>query len=298
MSAISNSGRSSLMISIARGSYAALLSLLLVGLCPKCSQAQSFDSGWMQASCHDTGCFAETSTNLHAWRDALLHIRLDPVPAYNFQNAQSKNKQAQKNSPGHIFWIIPAYKVDYGEHFEPLTPREKFHEWAQSEYDPLGLTVGLFEAGTIEYSSRDGFCGYGTSWGGYGECFGSLELDATDSSFIGDFVLPVLWHQDPRYFRLGKGSFGGRVWYAISRVFLTYNDSGHVVFYSSAITGTVVAAALSNFYYPSQDVGFGHTMTRITLDLGNTALYNLAAEFWPDINSGLHHAKKKMGHVF
>lgn len=109
------------------------------------------------------------------------------------------------------------------------------------------------------------------------------------TSFIGDFVLPVLLHQDPRYFRLGQGSFGRRTWYAVSRVFVTYNDSGHTVFYSSALTGTAIAAGLSNLYYPPQDVGFGHTMSRIGIDLGNTALYNVAAEFWPDIHRKLRH---------
>ena len=200
------------------------------------------------------------------------------------------NPSADTGSPGHIFWVIPAFKVDYAKEFEPLTPKEKFQEWAQSSYDPMGLTVGAFEAGTLEYSSTDGFCGYGMGMAGYGKCFGSLELDATDSSFIGDFVLPVVLHQDPRYFRLGKGSFGKRVWYAVSRVFVTYNDSGRTVFYSSALSGTVIAAGLSNFYYPSQDVGMSHTMSRIAIDLGNTALYNLAAEFWPDIDHKIHRA--------
>lgn len=194
---------------------------------------------------------------------------------------------ATTGSPGHIFWVIPAYKVDYQHGFKPLTTKEKFQEWAQAVYDPLGLGTGAFEAATLEHSSSDGFCGYGGGWVGYGECFGSLELDSDISSFIGDFALTVAWHQDPRYFRLGQGSFGRRLWYTVSRVFVTYNDSGRTVFYSSAITGTVAAAAISNLYYPPQDVGVGHTMSRIALDLGNTALYNAAAEFWPDIHRKL-----------
>lgn len=206
------------------------------------------------------------------------------------KDKKSYSPTATTGSPGHIFWVIPAFKVNYAGHFQPLTPKEKFQEWAQSTYDPMGLGVGAFEAATLEYSSSDGFCGYGFGWGGYGECFGSLELDATDSSFIGDFVLPVVLHQDPRYFRLGKGSFRKRAWYAISRVFVTYSDSGRTVFYSSALSGTVIAAGLSNFYYPSQDVGLSHTMTRIAIDLGNTALYNLSAEFWPDIDHRIHRA--------
>ncbi|HWG22118.1 MAG TPA: hypothetical protein VG225_16430 [Terracidiphilus sp.] len=234
----------------------------------------------------------------------------DPSPIYTFAsqspapgqsapqepNSSDEKKKKKDNpsaisgSPGHIFWVIPAYKVDYQGGFKPLTPKEKFHQWAQDSYDPLGLTAGAVEAGTLEYSSPDGFCGYGHGFAGYGKCFGSLELDSDISSFIGDYVLTVALHQDPRYFRLGKGSFGTRVLYTVSRVFITYNDQGRNVFYSSAITGTVAASAISNLYYPSQDVGFGHTMSRIAIDLGNTELFNGAAEFWPDIHHALRRA--------
>lgn len=215
--------------------------------------------------------------------------RSPPQEQTKKQNKKRKySPSATSGSPGHIFWVVPAYKVDYGKGFKPLTPKEKFQEWAQSSYDPLGLGVGAFEAGTLEYSSTDGFCGYGKGWGGYGECFGSLELDSNVSSFIGDYALAVALHQDPRYFRMGEGSAGRRAWYAVARVFVTYNDSGHTVFYSSALSGTVIAAALSNFYYPAKDVGAGHTMSRIAIDLGNTAIYDAAAEFWPDIHRGLH----------
>jgi hypothetical protein len=220
--------------------------------------------------------------------DLSLWPQSEQKPEEGPNKKTAHNPSADAGSPGHIFWVIPAFKVDYAKGFEPLTPKEKFQEWAQSSYDPMGLTVGAFEAATLEYSSTDGFCGYGMGMAGYGKCFGSMELDAADSSFVGDFVLPVVLHQDPRYFRLGKGSFGKRVWWAVSRVFVTYNDSGRTVFYSSALSGTVIAAGLSNFYYPSQDVGMTHTMSRIAIDLGNTALYNLAAEFWPDIDHKIH----------
>jgi hypothetical protein len=204
------------------------------------------------------------------------------------QQKQQHSPSATTGSPGHIFWVVPAFKVDYQHGFKPLTTREKFQEWARGAYDPIGLSLGALEAGTLEYSSRDGFCGYGGEVGGYGKCFGSLELDADVSSFIGDFALTSLLHQDPRFFRLGKGSLPGRLWYAVSRVFVTYNDSGHTVFYSSALSGTAIAAAVSNLYYPPQDRGIGHTMSRVAIDLGNTALYNAAAEFWPDIHRKLH----------
>ncbi len=218
------------------------------------------------------------------------------TPAPQVQTPQiRKSKESGKysatatsGSPGHIYWVIPAYKVNYAGRYKPLTSHEKFQVWFEGSYDPLGLAAGAVEAGTLEYSSKDGFCGYGHGWDGYGKCFGSLELDANVSSFIGDYALAVLWHQDPRYFRLGKGNFFERVGYSISRVFVTYNDAGHTVFYSSALAGTAIASGVSNLYYPQQDRGLSPSMSRIALDLGNTALYNAAAEFWPDINHGLH----------
>lgn len=209
-------------------------------------------------------------------------------PPENHQQRQSQSPGTSTDSSSHMYWVIPAYKVDFNGKFQPLTPKEKFNEWAQGTYDPLGIGVSAFEAGTLEYSSSDGFCGYGHGWGGYGQCLGSLELDGAVSSFIGDYLLTVAWHQDPRYFRLGKGSFGRRLFYSISRVFVTFNDQGHNVFYSSALTGTFAAAAISNLYYPPQDVGVEPTISRAGLDLGNTAIYNAAAEFWPDIHRHIH----------
>lgn len=195
-----------------------------------------------------------------------------------------------QGSPGHIFWVIPAFNVAYQKKFTPLTPREKFDEWAVGTYDPRGIGLYAFESATLEYSSSDGYCGYGKGWGGYGKCFAATEADANISAFLGDFLFPVLMRQDPRYFRLGQGSFGKRLAYAVSRVFVTHADSGRTVFFTSALTGTAVASAASNLYYPRSDRGFGPTLDRIGLDLGNTALFNTAAEFWPEIRRGLYRA--------
>lgn len=252
-----------------------------------------------QASAQCMFCLPEAhllpadTTTAGRWSDAYPQAGTaaennNPAPQKPEQKGGKYSPSANAGSPGHIFWVVPAFKVNYGANFKPLSPHEKFQEWAESVYDPLGLAAGGIEAATIEYSSTDGFCGYGHGWAGYGKCYGSMQLDATDSSFIGDYLLTVLLHQDPRFFRLGKGSFGKRAIYSVSRVFITYNDSGHNVFYASGLTGTVVAGIVSNTYYPQQDRGVSPTISRIGLDLANTALYNAAAEFWPDIHGGLH----------
>ncbi|HXJ94469.1 MAG TPA: hypothetical protein VMT20_16605 [Terriglobia bacterium] len=214
--------------------------------------------------------------------------------AWDQQNSEAKQQEkkssATEGSPKHIFLVVPAFNVTYQKTFKPLTPREKFHQWLPGTYDPRGLGLYAFESATLEYSSKDGFCGYGKEEVDYLKCFAATEADATISSFFGDFLFPVVMHQDPRYFRLGQGSFGKRVGYAFSRVFVTHADSGRTVFFTSALCGTVVGAAASNLYYPVQDRGFSLTLSRMALDLGNTALFNVAAEFWPDIQQKLSHA--------
>lgn len=217
--------------------------------------------------------------NLWAWDD-----RHQPGE----KKKEGSSPGATHGSPGHIFWVVPAFHVAYVKQFKPLTPREKFDEWIQGTYDPRGLGLYAAEAATLEHSSTDGFCGYGKGGTGYAKCFGSMELDANISSFFGDFLFPAIMHEDPRYFRLGQGSFGRRLWYAISRVFVTHSDSGRWVFYSSALSGTVLAAAASNLYYPAKDRGVGPSVSRAGIDLGNTALFNAAAEFWPDIKGKIY----------
>jgi hypothetical protein len=205
--------------------------------------------------------------------------------------SQKHEPSAETGSPKHIFFFVPAFHVSYLKQFKPLTPREKFDEWAHGTYDPRGLLLYAGEAATLEHSSRDGFCGYGQGWGGYGRCFGSMELDANISSFFGDFLFPMVLHQDPRYFRLGEGSFRARLGYALSRVFVTHADSGRTVFFSSATAGSVLGAAASNLYFPAQDRGFEPSVQRLAIDFADTALFNVAAEFWPDIS-------QKLGRVF
>jgi len=211
-------------------------------------------------------------------------LTLDDADAPNTAKRQAP---AEQRSPKHIFGVVPAYNVSYLKHFKPLTPRQKFDLWLRGTYDIGGLGLNAAEAASLEYSSHDGFCGYGKGGGNYAKCFGSLELEATSSSFFGDFLFPVLMHQDPRYFRLGEGSFAARTFYAVSRVFVTHSDSGHKVFFASALSGSVAAAALYNLYGPRQDRGFNQSLNHFGLDLADAAAFNVAAEFWPEIRHKL-----------
>lgn len=202
---------------------------------------------------------------------------------------QEQTVTPKKAVPGHIFWVIPAYQVEYLKHVPPLTPHEKFQEVVQDTYDPIGLSMSVAEVLLLEHNPQTGYCDYGKGWGGFGKCYGGALLDANISGFLGDYLLPVWFHQDPRYYRLGTGSAFSRAVYSLSRVFICRSDRGGWVFDSSQLGGTFAAGAISNLYYPHAERGLGLTMSRIGIDLLGTSMFNLEAEFWPDIDQLLFH---------
>ena len=61
------------------------------------------------------------------------------------------------------------------------------------------------------------FPGYGQGSQGYGKRFGAALADSVDAGFWSNFAYPTLLKQDPRYFRLGEGSFSRRVVYGIKQ---------------------------------------------------------------------------------
>jgi len=98
--------------------------------------------------------------------------------------------------------------------------------------------------------------------------------------------MPILLHEDPRYFRLGQGTFWHRMGYATSRVFITRTDSGNNRFNYSELLGNSLAVGVSNSYYPdSRNVGAN--FSKLSIQIATDALSNVLREFWPDVKRKL-----------
>jgi hypothetical protein len=103
---------------------------------------------------------------------------------------------------------------------------------------------------------------------------------------IGDFmtegIYPTLLHQDPRYFRKGKGSGWSRFSYAVGQIILTHTDEGKNTFNYSEILGNSTAVAISMAYYPdSRDAS--DAVIKLVDQLSVDAASNVLKEFWPEI---------------
>jgi hypothetical protein len=96
-------------------------------------------------------------------------------------------------------------------------------------------------------------------------------------------VLPALLGQDPRYFRLGQGSFFKRTGYAVSRIWVIRTDSGEKTFNFSEILGAGISSGISNAYYPIEDRTASKNLSRWGILVGEDTVFNVLKEFWPDI---------------
>jgi hypothetical protein len=173
----------------------------------------------------------------------------------------------------------------------PLTAHQKFNVWLQRSYSPTNLLAAGVDAAIWQATDTDPR-GYGQGWDAYGARYGA-ELATTESTrFFQSFLLPSILKEEPRYFRKGRGGFGNRFAYSISRVLVTRTDAGRQSFNFSAVGGAFAAAALSNTYLPDVDRDAGRTAESAGLSLANTAGWNLLSEFGPDIWHKLRGKKK------
>jgi hypothetical protein len=178
--------------------------------------------------------------------------------------------------------LVPTYSITDAQNAPPLAAKQKFQLFAKGTLDPFPPILYLIQAGISQ--AQDTHSGYGQGAAGYGKRFGAALADGTSARFFSTYVFPSLLHQDPRYFRKGKGSGWSRVAYSISRGFVTRSDSGRSQPNWSNVFGKFAGAGLSNLYYPQADRGADLTLSRVAISLGYQTLGNLAIEFWPEIH--------------
>ena len=184
-----------------------------------------------------------------------------------------------------LFGVIPNYRADELQPvYHPITTAQKFRIARNDSFDwpNFFLLAGyaaqaqLAAGGFYKNGGMEGFGKY------YARAFG----DQVIGSYVTEAILPSLLHEDPRYFRLGKGTFLHRSSYAITRVFVTRLDNGKSRIYLSELAGNASVVAITSLYYPeSQSAAAG--AVRYGLNIGNDAVSNMLTEFWPDIKHRL-----------
>jgi hypothetical protein len=215
-------------------------------------------------------------------------------PSTGDQAADDQRKK-EDEQPGttknRLFGALPDFlTVENVGRVPPLTTRQKFDATARSTFD---WGQYLFCAGLAGIGqAQDADPSYGQGAAGYAKRFGLAFADLTTENFMTTAIVPSLLHQDPRYYRMGKGNVLHRMGYSVSRIFVTRSDTGHAQFNLSEIGGALAAAGLYNAYHPSSDRTVGDTLSSWVWQAGYDTVFIEVREFWPDIRRKFSRASK------
>lgn len=210
-----------------------------------------------------------------------------PADAQQSQK-QKADQQLKEEERQRILGLVPNFGTSYRSDAVSLTAKQKIGLAFRSATDPATFGIAVLVAGYHE--ANDDYGGFGWGAQGFGKRAGAAYLDAFDGAIIGNGILPAIFHQDPRYFRLGHGTARHRLLYAVSTTFICKHDnSGRWEPNYSNVGGNIIAGGISNLYYPSQNSGIGQTIANgmiVTLEGTAGGVFD---EFWPDISRKLFH---------
>jgi hypothetical protein len=218
------------------------------------------------------------------------------------QGAQDSKGKVEGTSNDRLFFALPNFlTVSKNGRIVPLTTKQKFQVVALGSFDYVQYPWYAFLSGISQAENSE--AGYGQGWEGYGKRFGSALADGTIENFMTGAVLPSIFHQDPRFFPAGQGSFTHRAGYAVSRIFVTRGDTGRHEFNASEVLGSALSASISTYSYhprsefvstPSNphlfipsDRTLKNTASVWGSQLGYDTLTIVVKEFWPDIHRKL-----------
>ena len=185
--------------------------------------------------------------------------------------------QVQEQEKQRVFGVFQNFYTSYIWDAAPMPPKEKYKLAFRTLLDPTSFLLVAGVASAEQYNGT--YPDYGPGIQGYGKRFGAALADSTTGRIVGSAILPVVFHQDPRYFYQGSGGIPSRTWHAISSSIITRADSGKLQPNYSHVLGNLVAGAVANAYHPAASRGVGLTFETLGITVGANAAGNLFREF-------------------
>jgi hypothetical protein len=182
---------------------------------------------------------------------------------------------------------------DQPENQDPLTVKQKYNIAWHQFWDMSAHFGNIIQAGISQ--AANGLPHYGQGWGAFADRYGAQEGDQLSGSMLIYGVLPSVLHDDPRYFRRGRGKTWSRIAYAASRVVICRTDSGNNTFNIPSVFGQLGQASISAYtYYPKQDRKLEGVLSGWAINQGYNIGWNQLKEFTPDLGAFMRrHYKKK-----
>lgn len=190
---------------------------------------------------------------------------------------EMSEQQVQIAVEQRIWGVFPNFYSSYDWHAPPMEPKQKFQLAFRSMIDPMAFAGAAGIAGFEQYYNI--FPGYGGGTAGYFKRFGAAYTNDFSSRMLSSGLFATIFHQDPRYFYKGTGSFRSRALYAIECAFITRDDDGRWRPNYSHVLGVFAAAGLSNLYYPQENRGLTLTLVNGAVETAGNSGTNIVREF-------------------
>ncbi|HZD47921.1 MAG TPA: hypothetical protein VE178_04180, partial [Silvibacterium sp.] len=197
------------------------------------------------------------------------------------QGPLSAQEQLKIQEKQRVLGVMAAFNTTSNRDAVPLTPGQKFQLFFKSQTDPWPFGLAAVIAGINQ--ATNAFPEYGQGVQGYAKRFGVAYGDAFIGNFFGNAVLTSLWHEDPRYFQKGTGSYTSRFLWAATATVWCKRDNGTWGPNYANVAGNLIGAAIANVYYPESERTAWDTVSRGLTVSAEGIIGAEIIEFWPDI---------------
>jgi hypothetical protein len=212
------------------------------------------------------------------------------APPSDAEKTQREKAEEQLKAQEHqrVFGVMATFNTTANQNALPLSPKQKFQLFFKSATDPWPFLLAGVVSGVGQADNSNAVWGQGVQ--GYAKRYGAAYSDAFIGNFFGNAVLPVVLHEDPRYFQKGSGRIVTRfLWAASSTVWCKRDRGGWGPNYSN-LGGNLIGSAIARAYYPASERTVSDTITDgLTVSAEGIAGAEVI-EFWPDI---VRHYKRK-----
>jgi hypothetical protein len=205
----------------------------------------------------------------------------DPTDSKPIPQATGNDPSAPVVEDKRIMGVLPNYRTaELTTVYTPITAGYKMKIALKDSFDYPLFFIGAGYA-TI-YQAENNHPEFGQGVKGYFHRLGTSYADQVIGNMFTEGFFPILFHEDPRYFRMNSGKTSKRILYSLSRIVVTKTDKGNNSFNFAEVFGNGAASAIGLSYYPDSR-SFGSYMQNWGIQLFTDATSQLLKEFWPDM---------------
>ncbi len=222
---------------------------------------------------------------------ALVFLLLAVSSLYGQEKAKlDENDPAAIHEDKRVMGVLPNYRTaELTNDYHPISSKYKLKIAFKDSFDYPLFGIGSIYAGL--YQLEDSHPQFGQGVAGYLRRFGTSSADQVIGNMFTEGFMPILFKEDPRYFRKAEGTAKSRTFYALSRIFVTKTDTGARSFNFAEIVGNGMGSAIGLSYYSdSRDVE--DYLQNWGTQLATDAASQVLKEFWPDIKR--HYLRRRL----